>query len=42
VACFHQKDVWKQLMHHAMARDFRWNKAALEYQTLYQTLLSAP
>ncbi|WP_298156992.1 glycogen synthase GlgA [Ferrovum sp.] len=42
VACFHQKDVWNQLMHHAMARDFRWNKAALEYQTLYQTLLSAP
>ncbi|MBW8072985.1 MAG: glycogen synthase GlgA [Ferrovum sp.] len=42
LTCFHQKEVWQRLVRHAMARDFRWNKAALEYQTLYQTLLSAP
>ncbi|KXW58928.1 glycogen synthase GlgA [Ferrovum myxofaciens] len=38
LTCFHQKEIWQQLMRQAMARDFRWNKAALEYQTLYQTL----
>ncbi len=34
-----QKPAWKKLVQTGMNRDFSWNKSALAYQALYQSLL---
>lgn len=36
VALFSDRDAWEALMRRGMALDFSWNRAAAEYETIYQ------
>jgi starch synthase len=40
LACFADKDLWGQLIRHAMAQDYSWSRSAGEYLKLYQGLKS--
>jgi starch synthase len=37
--CFADKELWRQLVHQAMAQDFSWSRSAGEYLRLYQRLM---
>ncbi len=38
-SCFHNPVEWNKVVHNAMKKSFRWDRAAQEYQTLYNKLL---
>jgi starch synthase len=38
---YNQKPAWKKMMAAGMNSDFSWEKSALTYQALYQSLLPA-
>lgn len=41
VALYNNKEIWSALQHRAMAKDFSWEKSALEYISMYEEVLKA-
>ncbi|HEV7930604.1 MAG TPA: starch synthase, partial [Nitrosospira sp.] len=40
VAAYHNKPLWRSLMHNGMMKDFSWRASAASYRNLYLSLLS--